>query len=554
MGLVLVLGGTRSGKSAVAERLAGATGRPVRYLATGTAIDAEMAERIAAHQARRPPDWRTIEVRDPAAEIAAAGEETVLLDGLGAWIAARMHEAGLLTSGHPAKIRGLTERIREDVRALAAIAVERRGETIVVAEESGLGPTPPGAATRCYLDLAGEAAQALAERAERVLLVVAGRALELPAGEPPPAAPAAGPTSATQLPAVAASAAVSPVAAPPGAMDGLRLHGDRMVPPGAEDFAVNVVEDGPPSWLRAALVAAVDASDRYPVEDDAVAAIAARHGRPPAEVLPLAGAAEAFWLLAATLTPRNAACAIPGFTESEAALRAFGHPVEHVPRDPERDLALDPARIPDGADFVVLGNPNNPTGTLDPADRIASLARPDRVVVVDEAFADLVPSEPESLAGARDIPGLVVVRSLTKAFAIPGIRAGYLLGPAPLLAALRARRPPWPVSAPALAALRACAERPDAAADIAARIADRRTTLTDGLARLPGVRVWPAAANFVLVHVPDGLRVLDRLRRDGIAVRPCGTFPGLDDDHLRIAVRRPDATARLLAALERALR
>lgn len=550
MGLVLVLGGTRSGKSAVAERLAGATGRPVRYLATGRAIDAEMADRIAAHQARRPADWRTIEVRDPAAEVAAAGEETVLLDGLGAWIAARMHEAGLLTSGHPAKVRGLSERIREDVRALAATAVQRPGETIVVAEEAGLGPTPPGAATRRYLDLAGEAAQALAERAERVLLVVAGRALELPAGEPLPAAPPA--ERATEP--TAATPSAGPLPAALAASDDLRLHGDRFVPPGAEDFAVNVVEDGPPPWLRAALVAAIDASGRYPAEDEAIEAIAARHGRSPAEVLPLAGAAEAFWLLAATLTPRHAACTIPSFTEPEAALRAFGHPVEHARRDPERDFALEPQHIPSDADLVVLGNPNNPTGTLDPKDRIASLARPGRVVVVDEAFADLVPGEPESLAGARDVPGLVVVRSLTKMFAIPGIRVGYLLGPAPLLAVLRARRPAWPVSAPALAALRSCAERPDAAAEVAARIAARRTTLTDGLARLPGVRAWPAAANFVLIRVPDGARVLDRLRRDGIAVRPCGTFPGLDDNHLRIAVRRPDATERLLAALERALR
>jgi histidinol-phosphate aminotransferase len=146
------------------------------------------------------------------------------------------------------------------------------------------------------------------------------------------------------------------------------------------------------------------------------------------------------------------------------------------------------------------------------------------------------------------------VRSLTKTFAIPGVRAGYLLGAQPLIAAMKARRPPWAVSAPALAALRACAERPDAAADVAARVAARRAALAAGLARLPGVRTWPAAANFVLVRLPDGPSVLERLRRQEIAVRSCASFPGLDHHHLRIAVRRPETTERLLAALERALR
>jgi histidinol-phosphate/aromatic aminotransferase/cobyric acid decarboxylase-like protein/adenosyl cobinamide kinase/adenosyl cobinamide phosphate guanylyltransferase len=619
MGLVLVIGGTRSGKSAVAEGLAAANGGPVRYLATGTATDAEMAERIAAHQARRPQAWTTIEVRDPAAEVAAAGEETVLLDGLGAWIARRMHEAGLLTTGHPAKLRGLTERIREDVRALAKTAAERAGETIVVAEEAGLGPTPPGAATRRYLDLAGEATQELAAQADRVLLVVAGRALELPAGDPaaaakapagavpngepypsgPPSMPvsaggpssggsssmpvsAGGPSSggsssmpvsaggpspggppsmavSSEEPTTAGRAAAEPTAGGPAPgvvadeLADLGLHGDRMVPDGAEDFAVNVVEDGPPPWLRAALVEALEASDRYPTEDEAVAAIAARHGREPGEVLPLAGAVEAFWLLAAAMAPRRAVCLTPGFTEPELALRQHGHAVERVVRDSERDFVLDPERIPPDADLVVLGNPNNPTGTLDPARRIAALARPGRTLVVDEAFIELVPGGPESLAGATDVPGLVVVRSLTKTFAIPGIRAGYLLGPPSLVTALKARRPPWAVSAPAFAALSACAQRPDAAADIAARVAARRAALVGGLARLPGVRTWPAVANFVLVRVPDGPSVLEHLRRERIAVRPCGTFPGLEDDHMRIAVRRPEATERLLAALKRAL-
>jgi histidinol-phosphate aminotransferase len=224
-----------------------------------------------------------------------------------------------------------------------------------------------------------------------------------------------------------------------------------------------------------------------------------------------------------------------------------------VHRDPAAGFALDPAAIPSGADLVVLGNPNNPSGTLDAAEQISGLCRPGRTVVVDEAFMDFVPGERESVAGRADLPGLIVVRSLTKAYGVPGVRAGYLLAPPPLAVALRAHRPPWSVNALAIAALRACAGRADAAAEVAAKVAAARERLAAALERLPGVRTWPSVANFLLMQVRDGPRVHARMLERGIAVRPCGTFPGLTDDHLRVAVRSPAANDRLVSALAEAL-
>jgi L-threonine-O-3-phosphate decarboxylase len=333
----------------------------------------------------------------------------------------------------------------------------------------------------------------------------------------------------------------------------LRLHGDTMVGPGQLDFAVNVMPDGPPPWLRRALESALDRAAAYPDERPAAEALAARHGRPTDQVACVNGSAEAFWLLATALRPAHAVVVHPSFTEPEAALRAGGHPVERVCRDLER-FTVDPTAVPDAADLVVLGNPNNPTGTLDPAATLAQLARPGRVLVVDEAFMELTPGEAESLAGRTDLPGLVVVRSLTKLWGLAGIRAGYLLAPADVAAALRAIRQPWSVNGPACAALAAWAQQgADHVPRVVHQLAAAREQLAADLAALPDVRVWPSAANFLLLRVPDGPAVRAGLAACGVAVRPCDSFPSLTADHLRVAVRGHAENQRLVDALRKAL-
>ncbi|GAB1516471.1 Rv2231c family pyridoxal phosphate-dependent protein CobC [Actinophytocola sp. KF-1] len=327
-------------------------------------------------------------------------------------------------------------------------------------------------------------------------------------------------------------------------MTDLRHHGDVDAEPGLQDFAVNVRGTAPPPWLRDRLVAALDRLGTYPsAADDRRArdAVARRHRRDPDEVLILNGAAEGFALLPA-LRPRLAALLHPSFTEPEVALRDADVPVHHV---------VDGA-VPDAADLVVVGNPNNPTSELRPAAEIARLARPGRVLVVDEAFMDAVPGERESLAGDADLPGLLVLRSLTKTWALPGLRAGYALGAPDLLARLGKHRPHWPVGTLALEAVTACAE-PHAVAEAeraASELAAHRGWLTAELNRLPGVHVYePAAAPFLLLRVRDGERVRAGLRDRGIAVRRGDTFPGLTADHLRVAVREPARCHDLLTAL-----
>ena len=345
---------------------------------------------------------------------------------------------------------------------------------IVVAEEAGLGPVPPDAATRRWLDLSGDATQTLAAVADRVLLVVAGRPLELP---PAPRAPAPSP----RLPQRA-------------------LHGDKLIRPGDDDFAVNVVAGPPPHGSPTRSRPRGRASAPTPTRHETRAAIAARHGVTPEQVLLLNGAAEAFWLLAAATPPTTpSAIVTPAFGEPAAALRAHGHTPDRVPRAASDGFRLRP--VPDEAELVFVTNPCNPTGALHPTHDIAALARAGRTLLVDESFMDFVEPPHPTRRSAR--PHVAVLRSLTKAHSIPGLRAGYLIAPPPLVARLDALRQAWPVNSLALAAMTAWARRPEDTA-LAEATAAQRQRLADKLEAVPGLHVYPGAANFLLVKVPAG--------------------------------------------------
>lgn len=159
--ITLVLGGARSGKSAVAESLAGSLRPPFTYVATlEVGDDAELAARVAAHRARRPSAWATVETPAELTSVLEAAEGTVLIDSLGPWVAAT---AGMMV----------------DDTAFCAALARRADDTVVVSEEVGLGVHPSSEAGRRFRDALGSLNQAVAEVADEVLLVVAGRVLRL---------------------------------------------------------------------------------------------------------------------------------------------------------------------------------------------------------------------------------------------------------------------------------------------------------------------------------------------------------------------------------------
>ncbi|HTZ08490.1 MAG TPA: bifunctional adenosylcobinamide kinase/adenosylcobinamide-phosphate guanylyltransferase [Acidimicrobiales bacterium] len=176
--ITLVLGGARSGKSAVAERLAARLAPPVTYVATlAVRDDADLARRVEVHRRRRPPSWDTVEVApgEPG-ELGAVLRTltgSVLVDSLGPWVAG--------TGPGPVDDDGLCAALRA-----------RRGDTVVVSEEVGLSVHPSSEAGRHFRDALGSVNQAVARCADHVLLVVAGRVLALAAVEDGPGGPGGG--------------------------------------------------------------------------------------------------------------------------------------------------------------------------------------------------------------------------------------------------------------------------------------------------------------------------------------------------------------------------
>lgn len=340
-----------------------------------------------------------------------------------------------------------------------------------------------------------------------------------------------------------------PVPAPEPAMPepDLLHHGDRDAAPGLIDLAVNVRQAATPGWLVDAITADSNWA-AYPDPEAARHAIARHHGVGPEMVLPVSGGAEAFTLIARAL-PGEAVIVHPQFTEPEAALLAAGRtPGRHILKAAD-GFTLRGAAVP-AADLVIVGNPTNPTGVLHPAAELAAIRA--GVLVVDEAFQDAVEGEPETLI-APEMPGRLVLRSLTKTWALAGIRAGYVVGDPSLVAALEAQQPPWSVSTPAIAAMRACvAPGREAEATALARAAEQARA--DLVARLTDLGLTPVhgRAPFVLVDTSPwstgSLR--GELAAHGFAVRRGETFPGLGPTWLRLAVRDAATHAHLHTALQ----
>ncbi len=334
------------------------------------------------------------------------------------------------------------------------------------------------------------------------------------------------------------------------------------------DFSANLNPLGPPPALLEALAAAaadVRELARYPEPDAATLrrALGAHHGIDPAAIVVANGAAALIGVAARVAMRARCLVPQPAFSEDAHALRVAGIALVPMQLDPARDFALDVpafvARLAAGdADAGIVTTPHNPSGAVLEraalADLVTRVRHADATLVIDEAFVDFVPDATAiDLAAIR--PQTIVVRSLTKFFAVPALRVGFAVCEPSLAGHMRAALPSWPVTTIAMRALAAALSDDDYARRTRATIATERATLLAAL-RAIGLRVFDASANFLLVDCgarqPVASLVARLVREHRIVVRDCTSYDGLAPDrYLRVAVRNAAENARLVAALAR---
>lgn len=329
------------------------------------------------------------------------------------------------------------------------------------------------------------------------------------------------------------------------------------------DFSASINPLGtPPAVLRAAGEALKQS--RYYPEIDArslLEALAAHHALPVANLLPGSGATELLALFPEVFRPRRALLVTPAFSEYARNLRRVGTAIDDFPLRPEEDFSLSVdallQQVKHDTDLVLLANPGNPSGVaIEPQVLLELIQRiPDRIkLAVDEAFIDFDPGR-SIISQVLQHPHLYVFRSLTKFYAIAGLRAGYMAGPSAGIARLAAAKAPWSLSTPAIAAARACLTEDAFRQRTLRELPLLRQQLAAGLAAL-GCQVFPSAVNYLLLRLPgegaNAEKLAEALLADRILVRTCGNFPPLDNRYLRVAVRTRDENLALINAMEKA--
>lgn len=328
------------------------------------------------------------------------------------------------------------------------------------------------------------------------------------------------------------------------------------------DFSANINPLGPPEWLRDVIVSHAGELARYPDPacTELVAAVAERYAVPTEAVIAGNGSSDILWVLPRAAAARRAVIVAPAYVDYARSATAAGVPVVfHTCREDD-GFRLDVGaleRLARPGDLLYVGQPANPTGAItDPrALRDFAVRHTDVVLAVDEAFAGFVDGLP-SLAH-RCPANLVVLLSLTKLFAVPGLRIGAAVAGTDMAARVRALLPPWSVNTLA----QAVGHRALGDAGYRRRsivyVREQREALAEELAGVPGVAVFPAHANFLLARLersgPDAVWLAERTLHQGIAIRVCADFTGLDTRFFRVAVRTAEENRRLLDALREAL-
>lgn len=331
------------------------------------------------------------------------------------------------------------------------------------------------------------------------------------------------------------------------------------------DFSASI---NPLGWPPAAALAYHHALRRIahypePCTESLTSALAAYHELDPGAILVGNGSTQLIFLLARTLAARRVLLVAPLFGEYEVAFRLSSTRIKRFfLRPPAFTLPLERLSelLSKSYDALALTNPNSPTGALVPRAQMEELARlcqrAGTKLIVDETFVDWIEEASIKQLAARHAH-VIVLRSLTKFFALPGLRVGYLIGQARLVERLRARLEPWSVNTVAQEVALACLRDQQFIQRSRTFMVRERAWLFAQLAALRSLRPFPSQANFLLLRITAGALDVSRLgqalARENLLIRTCEDFPGLGERFFRVAVRTRQENRRLLNVLRTVL-
>ncbi len=275
-------------------------------------------------------------------------------------------------------------------------------------------------------------------------------------------------------------------------------------------------------------------------------------------LLPGNGSTELMYLVPRVFGLKKGLVISPSYADYTDALRLAGTEVERMYLHKNNHFTLSYSklaeRLQERFDVVVLGTPNNPTGTV--AEPVALrnfiTSHPGTLFLIDESFADFAPA----LTLLPDIPAnAVVLRSFTKFYGIPGLRAGFAAAPVAVIEKLKAAKEPWTLNSAAEYICRKLLEGGMDDEKMRSEINRQRNRLAAALREIPGLRIFTTPANYLLIDIESkaltaGELKIRLLSKDGILIRDCANFDGLDPYWFRVAVRAEAENARLVAALK----
>ena len=326
------------------------------------------------------------------------------------------------------------------------------------------------------------------------------------------------------------------------------------------DFSANINPLGPPEWLRPLISSEVASLVHYPdpYAGKLVSAIAERYQVPEESVVVANGTTELLYQLPKLLGCTQALIPSPSYIDYTKVMELAGMTVRPFLLSAERGFTLHPqelATLLTGGELVGIGSPNNPTGALVDPEQIIQLAKghPATLFLIDEAFLEFV-VDGKSVAFAAD--NIMTLHSLTKFYAIPGLRLGFGIFPLPIARLLRQHLPPWTVNTLAQAVgVRALADH-EYGEQTRAYCRQLRTNLVQDLQRFSALQLFDSAANYLLLRLVDGSdarSLAEQLLERKIMIRTCSNYTGLDASYFRIAVRTEKENSLLLQALSEIL-